>query len=153
MAVDLLDGSGSVELALAYSNRTQLRMLSSDLVGTRDWGRRTLDLVERLPEGVRRDEVRVHALNNLGTMEATAGDLAAGTEMLVESLGRCARRRPARARGPCLLQPRLDGHGPAPPRGGAALHWTRASSTASTATSTLDALPAGLSGPAAARPR
>ncbi len=86
VAVDLLDGSASVELAMAYSNRTQLRMLSSDLAGTRDWGRRTLALVDTLPEGLRRDEVRVHALNNLGTMEATAGDLAAGTKMLVESL-------------------------------------------------------------------
>lgn len=86
VAVDLLDGSGSVELAMAYSNRAQLRMLSSDLAGTRDWGRRTLELVDQLPEGPRRDEVRVHALNNLGTMEATAGDLASGTQLLVESL-------------------------------------------------------------------
>jgi DNA-binding CsgD family transcriptional regulator/tetratricopeptide (TPR) repeat protein len=86
VAVDLLDGSASVEQAMAYSNRTQLRMLSSDLAGTREWGRRTLDLVEQLPEGPRRDEVRVHALNNLGTMEATGGDLVAGQRMLVESL-------------------------------------------------------------------
>ena len=85
-AVDLLEGTDSVELALAYSNRTQLRMLSSDLAGTQDWGQRTLDLVERLPDTVRREEVRVHALNNLGTMELTAGDLDTGRALLVESL-------------------------------------------------------------------
>jgi DNA-binding CsgD family transcriptional regulator/tetratricopeptide (TPR) repeat protein len=85
-AVDLLEGGETVELALAYSNRTQLRMLSSDLAGTQDWGRRTLALVERLPDSARREEVRVHALNNLGSMEITAGDLEAGRALLVESL-------------------------------------------------------------------
>jgi DNA-binding CsgD family transcriptional regulator/tetratricopeptide (TPR) repeat protein len=86
VAVDLLDGKASVELAMAYSNRTQLRMLSSDLAGTRAWGRRTLDLLSELPEGPGRDEVHVHALNNLGSMEVTAGHLVVGERMLVESL-------------------------------------------------------------------
>ena len=85
-AVDLLEGTDTVELALAYSNRTQLRMLASDLEGTQAWGRRTLALVGRLPESARREEVRVHALNNLGTIEITAGDLDAGRALLVESL-------------------------------------------------------------------
>ena len=85
-AVDLLGGSETVELALAYSNRAQLQMLASDLAGTQDWGRRTLELVDRLPESTRREEVRLHALNNLGTMEITAGDLDAGRALLVESL-------------------------------------------------------------------
>ena len=85
-AVDLLEGSETVELALAYSNRAQLRMLASDLEGTQDWGRRTLSLVERLPHSGKREEVRVHALNNLGTMEITAGDLDAGRALLFESL-------------------------------------------------------------------
>ena len=85
-AIDLLEGTETVEQALAYSNTAQLRMLSSDLAGTREWGRRTLELVDRLPEGGRRDEVRLHALNNLGTMEITGGDLDAGRARLVESL-------------------------------------------------------------------
>ena len=85
-ALHLLEGTGTVELALAYSNRTQLTMLSSDLDGTQEWGRRTLALVDRLPDSLRREEVRVHALNNLGTMEMTAGDLEAGRALLVESL-------------------------------------------------------------------
>ena len=73
---------------MAYSNRAQLRMLSSDLAGTRDWGQRTLELVERLPDGARRDEVRVHALNNLGTIEIDAGDLADRASGCSESLER-----------------------------------------------------------------
>ncbi len=85
-AIDLLEGTETVEQALAYSNRAQLRMLSSDLAGTQDWGRRTLDLVDRLPIGGRREEVRLHALNNLGSMEVTAGDIDAGRALLVESL-------------------------------------------------------------------
>lgn len=85
-AVQLLEGSDTVELALAYSNRTQLRMLSADLAGTQSWGQRTLELVERLPPDVRRDEVRAHALNNLGVMQVTVGDVSAGEALLVESL-------------------------------------------------------------------
>jgi DNA-binding CsgD family transcriptional regulator/tetratricopeptide (TPR) repeat protein len=81
-------GEPTVELAYAYSNRAQLRMLAADLEGTRDWGARTLDLVQRLPEGKGRTEVHVHALNNLGTMEVAAGDLTAGITMLQQSLVR-----------------------------------------------------------------
>jgi len=85
-AVELLEGSDTVELALAYSNRTQLRMLASDLAGTREWGRRTLDLVGSLPVSDRRTEVHVHALNNIGTIEVTVGNLETGRDMLVRSL-------------------------------------------------------------------
>lgn len=85
-AVELLEGTGTVELAMAYSNRTGLRMLASDLAGTRDWGRRTLDVIDALPASPRVTEVYVHVLNNLGTIEATAGDLDAGRGMLVQSL-------------------------------------------------------------------
>jgi DNA-binding CsgD family transcriptional regulator/tetratricopeptide (TPR) repeat protein len=86
VAVDLLEGTGTVEQARAYSNRTQLRMLSQDVAGTRDWGGRTLELVERLPAGVQREEVRVHALNNLGTIEVTVGNVDHGQRLLLESL-------------------------------------------------------------------
>ncbi|MGD9959251.1 ATP-binding protein [Nocardioides sp.] len=85
-AVELLDGSGTVEQAMAYSHLTGLRMLSSDLDGTRTWGQRTLDLIQRLPQGTGRDEVQVHALNNLGTMEIVAGDLHDGEQLLLQSL-------------------------------------------------------------------
>jgi DNA-binding CsgD family transcriptional regulator len=87
-AVDVLAGSESVELAMAYSNRAQLRMLASDLDGTREWSAQAFELLDRLPEGPRRTEVTVHALNNLGTSEVTSGDLAGGLGMLTASLER-----------------------------------------------------------------
>jgi DNA-binding CsgD family transcriptional regulator len=86
LAVDTLSGVDSVELAMAYSNAAQLRMLSFDLEGTRSWGARTLDLLDRLPDGPRRTEVSVHALNNLGTVELDMGDMDAGLRMLNTSL-------------------------------------------------------------------
>lgn len=90
-AVDLLEGSGTVELAMAYSQRTGLFMLSSDLAATREWGRRTLEVIDTLPASQRRTEVHVQVLNNLGTMEATAsGDLETGRDLLLQSLdGAC----------------------------------------------------------------
>ncbi|GAA5124110.1 AAA family ATPase [Alloalcanivorax gelatiniphagus] len=87
-AVELLGGTGTVEEAMALSNRTQLSMLATDLRSTRDWGGRTLAVVDALASGgqTKADEVRVHALNNLGTIEVTAGDFASGRQMLEESL-------------------------------------------------------------------
>jgi DNA-binding CsgD family transcriptional regulator len=86
IAIDTLSGVDSIELAMAYSNVAQLRMLSFDLEGTRTWGARTLDLLDRLPDGPRRTEVSVHALNNLGTVELDMGDKDAGLRMLNTSL-------------------------------------------------------------------
>ena len=85
-AVALLDGSESVEQALALSHRAGLEMLGSNLAGTRRWSAPALELLDRLPDDSRREAVRVHALNNLGTMEIVAGDLADGERMLTESL-------------------------------------------------------------------
>ena len=86
LAVDALSGSGSVELAMAYSNVAQLRMLASDLSGTREWGSKALDVLARLPEGLKRTEIAVHALNNLGVSELTSGDRDAGLRMLTSRL-------------------------------------------------------------------
>ncbi|MGO4601713.1 ATP-binding protein [Terrabacter sp. 2YAF2] len=85
VAIDLLEGTGTYELALAYSNRAQLRMLADDLAGTREWAGRSLELAESLPDA-QRTEVRVHALNNLGAMELAAGDIVGGTMLLDQSL-------------------------------------------------------------------
>jgi DNA-binding CsgD family transcriptional regulator len=80
-------GAGALpELALAYSNLAQLRMLDGDLAGTRAWAGRALELAARLPEGPERTEVTVHATNNLGTAELTAGSTVLGTELLEQSL-------------------------------------------------------------------
>ena len=87
-ATAVLAGTGSVELAMAQSNAAQLRMLASDLAGTREWAGQALALLDRLPAGPRENEVRVHVLNNLGTAELQTGDAEAGKRMLVESLDR-----------------------------------------------------------------
>jgi tetratricopeptide (TPR) repeat protein len=86
LALDSLQGSDTVELAMAYSNLAQLRMLSSDVAGARVWGARTLDALQHLPDGHKREEVTVHALNNLGTAEVISGDFDAGIRMLTTSL-------------------------------------------------------------------
>ena len=104
-AVELLDATGTVEQALALSNRTQLAMLATRLVPTRKWGERTFAVLDALPAGIGHDEVRVHALNNLGTIEVAAGDLGAGVRMLEESLtgARAANLQEHAARAYCNL--------------------------------------------------
>ena len=86
LAVQTLSGADSIELAMAYSNVAQLRMLSSDLEGTRDWGGRALGVLDHLPPDPRRTEVAVHAMNNLGTSELALGDEDTGLRMLTSSL-------------------------------------------------------------------
>ena len=51
------------ELAMAYSNLAQLRMLDHDLEGTLQWGNRAIALAEELGE----TETLVHALANVGS--------------------------------------------------------------------------------------
>jgi DNA-binding CsgD family transcriptional regulator len=69
------------ELAMAYSNLSQLRMLDHDLEGTLHWGNRAIALAEQLAE----TETLVHALNNVGTARSYAGD-DQGHEELTRSL-------------------------------------------------------------------
>jgi DNA-binding CsgD family transcriptional regulator len=69
------------ELAMAYSNMAQLRMLAGDVLGTRTWGARAIELAERLGT----TDVLVHALNNVGTAEL-AGGAEAGVATLERSL-------------------------------------------------------------------
>ncbi len=86
LAVQALGGTDSAELAMAYSNLAQLRMLASDLPGTQHWTGRALEVLDRLPDNRAATEVRVHAWNNLGCAEATAGDPATGIRLLTVSL-------------------------------------------------------------------
>lgn len=51
------------ELAMAYSNLSQLRMLGDDTAGALFWGERAIALAEQLGE----TETLVHALTNVGT--------------------------------------------------------------------------------------
>jgi DNA-binding CsgD family transcriptional regulator len=81
-AVELLERlEPGRELAMAYSNLAQLRMLASDQPGASTWGDRALELAERLDE----TEIVVHALNNVGAAEAEA-ELAGGIAKLERSL-------------------------------------------------------------------
>lgn len=58
------------ELALAYSNMSQLEMLKSRYREAIRWGNRAIALGERLAD----TETLVHALNNVGASEAGLGD-------------------------------------------------------------------------------
>jgi DNA-binding CsgD family transcriptional regulator len=65
-AVNLLDRKPpGPELAMAYSNLAQLRMLDGDTAGTVHWGGLATELAERLG----RTDILVHALVNVGTVE------------------------------------------------------------------------------------
>jgi DNA-binding CsgD family transcriptional regulator len=88
LAVEALDGTGSVELAMAYSNRAQLCMLRRDLEGTRLWAARCIDLLALLPDSEQAAETTMHVLNNLGTAEFVSGHREPGRRMLEDSLAR-----------------------------------------------------------------
>lgn len=69
------------ELAMAYSNVAQLRMLYHDLAETLLWGNRAIALAEKLGA----TEALVHALANVGAARLYAGD-DRGQEDLTRSL-------------------------------------------------------------------
>jgi DNA-binding CsgD family transcriptional regulator len=69
------------EMAMAYSNFAQLRMLAYDLEGTLHWGNRAIALAEEFGE----TETLIHALANVGTARQNAGD-ERGAEDLTRSL-------------------------------------------------------------------
>jgi DNA-binding CsgD family transcriptional regulator len=69
------------ELAMAYSNLAQLRMLDDDLEGTLRWGNQAIALAEQLGE----TETLVHALANIGSARLFAGN-DGGEEELTQSL-------------------------------------------------------------------
>ena len=72
-AVAVLDAlPAGPELAMAYSNRAQLEMLAGRAASAIHWAQRTIELAE--PGGY--VEILSHALNNLGTVRASSGDLA-----------------------------------------------------------------------------
>ncbi len=82
LAVELLEPlKPQAELAMAYSNLAQLRMLARDVDGAVEWGNRAIALAEILDER----ETLVHALNSVGTAERRR-DPAAGERKLERSL-------------------------------------------------------------------
>ncbi len=82
LAVDLLEPLGpGPELAMAYSNLAQLRMLAYDEPGATEWGERAIELAERLGDTA----ILAHALNNVGTARLL-GSKADGRSLLLQSL-------------------------------------------------------------------
>jgi DNA-binding CsgD family transcriptional regulator/Tfp pilus assembly protein PilF len=70
------------ELAMAYSNLSQLRMLSDDHAEALHWGEKAIELARRFGER----EAEMHALNNVGTVLAWLGEVAEGRARLTQSL-------------------------------------------------------------------
>jgi ATP/maltotriose-dependent transcriptional regulator MalT len=70
------------ELAMVYSNKSQLHVLSEEIEPARDWGERAIQLASRLDAS----EILVHALTNVGTAEIMAGE-ETGWERITQALG------------------------------------------------------------------
>jgi DNA-binding CsgD family transcriptional regulator/tetratricopeptide (TPR) repeat protein len=70
-AVDVLESlPPGHDLAMAYSNLSQLFMLSNEAEAAVAWGGRAIQLGRRLGD----DEATIHALNNVGTARAMLGE-------------------------------------------------------------------------------
>jgi DNA-binding CsgD family transcriptional regulator/tetratricopeptide (TPR) repeat protein len=69
-------------LAMAYSNLAQLRMLADDHTEAVHWGGKAIELARRFGDR----EAEIHALNNVGTALAWAGEVAEGRARLTQSL-------------------------------------------------------------------
>jgi DNA-binding CsgD family transcriptional regulator/tetratricopeptide (TPR) repeat protein len=82
-AIDLLETLPlGPELAMAYSNRAQLHMLSDEVAEALQWGQHAIDLAEKLGDA----EILSHALNNVGMAELQAAEAEAGRSLLERSL-------------------------------------------------------------------
>ncbi len=81
-AIRTLEGLGETrELAMAYSNMAQLRMLGFDSDETIVWGKKAIDLARRVGD----HDTEIHALNNMGSALALAGDYLEGVTRLEQS--------------------------------------------------------------------
>ena len=69
------------ELAMAFSNKSQLHMLAWEEAPAIEWGERAIALAERLGD----DEILVHALTNVGSAGFVA-DFDAGEALLLRAL-------------------------------------------------------------------
>ncbi|WIG55759.1 MAG: hypothetical protein OJF61_001547 [Rhodanobacteraceae bacterium] len=70
------------ELAMAYSNLSQLHMLAMETGAALHWGNKALDLAVAIGDR----ETEIHALNNIGSATLNANDEAAGRADLERSL-------------------------------------------------------------------
>ncbi|GIH22720.1 LuxR family transcriptional regulator [Acrocarpospora phusangensis] len=77
-AVEVLrEGEPGRELAMAYSNRSQLHMLADEREQTIEWGQRARDLAGRLGDR----ETEIHASVNVATARLCDGDLTAAAAL------------------------------------------------------------------------
>ena len=84
-AVAVLEPLGAgPELAMAYSNMAQLRMLVDDTDGALSWGGRAIELANQISD----QDVLIHALNNVGTARLRGADPSEGVALLHNSLDR-----------------------------------------------------------------
>jgi predicted ATPase/DNA-binding CsgD family transcriptional regulator len=82
-AVSTLEPLGpGPELAMAYSNLAQLRMLAGDVGATVRLGRQAIEMAREFGDR----ETEMHALNNVGTALWVGGDAAEGQTRLTQSL-------------------------------------------------------------------
>ncbi len=82
-AVTTLESAGPCrELAMAYSNLAQLRMLGADSEEALRWGSQALEMARALEDR----ETEMHALNNVGAALYVAGDADEGRARLAQSL-------------------------------------------------------------------
>jgi DNA-binding CsgD family transcriptional regulator/Tfp pilus assembly protein PilF len=82
-AVATLEPLGpSRDLAMAYSNLAQLRMLADDAAEAMRWGDKAIGLAREVGDR----ETETHALNNVGTALSAAGDVVEGRARLTRSL-------------------------------------------------------------------
>jgi DNA-binding CsgD family transcriptional regulator/tetratricopeptide (TPR) repeat protein len=72
----------SRDLAMAYSNLAQLRMLGADAAEAVRWGTKAIGLARELGDR----EAEMHALNNVGTALSGVGDVIEGRARLARSL-------------------------------------------------------------------
>jgi DNA-binding CsgD family transcriptional regulator/tetratricopeptide (TPR) repeat protein len=80
--VDLEPTGPSTELAMAYSNKSQLAMLAADLEEALSWSERALELARALGDR----DVEIHALNNAGAALSMSEDYLVGVTRLQQSL-------------------------------------------------------------------
>lgn len=81
-AVEILEKlPPGLELAMAYSNQSQLYALREDKAQAREWGERAIDLAKQLQA----TEILVHALMNVGTAEIQSGE-ETGWDHLAQAL-------------------------------------------------------------------
>lgn len=69
------------ELAMAFSNKSQLHMLAWEEEPALEWGKRAIELAEKLGDA----EILVHAMTNVGSAE-TLSNPQLGTEKIIQAL-------------------------------------------------------------------